>query len=170
MSADDVFLSETDTTLDDVGLIGESEAAQRFGGEQVGNDQSTPDWVDVVLEDDLVVDGELVATESTPVQVKMCAWRVRDQRSRRQGRWMIHRDELETLIDKRGLLALGVYDARATETVVLDVFFPGAIASLGLTWCDNGHGREAARLRWGRVFSSEHVDATRRAILASRED
>lgn len=171
MSTDDVFLSDSDWTLDDVGFIGESAAVERFDARHVANDTSAPDWVDVVLKTDLVVDGEFVAGEGTPVQVKLCQWRVRDGQSRRQGRWMLYRNSLEALVDAGGLLALGVHDPQLDEPIVLDVFFPEAIASLGLTWVDNSAqgAREVARLRWGRVFASELVDGTRRTLLESME-
>jgi len=170
MSTGDVFLSESDWTLDDVGYIGESAAADRFDAHHVANDASTPDWVDVVLDSDLVVDGEYVASSGTPVQVKLCQWRVRDGQSRRQGRWLLYQDSLKALVDARGLLALGVHDPQLDEPIVLDVFYPRAIRALGLTWVENRvGGREVARLRWGRVFADELVDGTRDSCLESLE-
>lgn len=171
MSADDVFVSDTDRERDDIGLRGEQLVAERFNGELVANDTSAPDWVDVLLEDDLVVDTEFVAPAGTPVQVKLAAWRVRDGQSRRQGRWMLYRDSFATLLEQDGLLALGVHDPQLNDPLVLDVFFPEAIRALGLTWVQNARSRtrEVARLRWGRVFASDLVDGTRRTLLESTE-
>ena len=178
MAVEYVTEEASDWSRDDWGLLGEQAVCERYQAEHVATDDTTPDWIDAIVEADVVEDGFVLAEAGDPIQAKVTVFRSREYRSarntftRRRGRYFVRRHAHEALLDADGLYAFGVYDPALKERnpIALTLVDAADVEDLGLTWCSNGGGLEAARLNWSEVFDTEHVAARRDDLLAQEVD
>jgi hypothetical protein len=119
-------------------------AVDRYGVELFGFDG--PEWADAE------------GPAGTPIELKSCALRVRDGRSRRRGRWLIRKRSHERLLREHGRYVLGVYDSAPTVVAVANVSAERVDSLLsGGEWFEcasSDQGGPAKQVRYAELFGS----------------
>lgn len=118
-------------------------AADRYGAELLAPDG--PGWYDAL------------AADGSPIELKACAVRVRDGRSRRRGRWLVRQRSHRELLEADGRYVLGVYDARPRIVAVANVSAERvdrllADAGAWFSCPSSDQGGDAKQLRYATIF------------------
>jgi hypothetical protein len=129
--------------------------------EHIANEDNAPDWHDAVAADPVLVGepvDDVLVPAGSPIEIKACQPWITDSNSTRRGRWWIRRGAHDRLLEADGWYVLAVSPADAPSKVVRSgLTHARTLDELIETWLTCGDGREAARVRWNRVFDSLEV-------------
>jgi hypothetical protein len=148
-------MSEAELENEEVGLLVEQEACNRWRLDHDANNGDDPRHYDATATTDTPVTG---IGDGDLVEVKGCAEWISDGSARRRGRWWFSKSNHDALLEEGGYYALGVYDSDEVEVHRVVLINARAVDGI-LTdrWSTCGkrhHSDESAQLPWPEVLHS----------------